>query len=97
MKTTLNVILLILAAILPAASFGGLVGILPPAAFVGSGVALFAFAFVGLMLIGLNDTGGSRRPVIVHRPQSAAPFPLIANPARRHSSYGIRRHTCTVA
>ena len=30
MKTTLNVILLILAAILPAASFGGLVGILPP-------------------------------------------------------------------
>jgi hypothetical protein len=47
MKTTLNVLLLVLAAILPATTFAGLVGILPPAAFAASEVTLFVFAFVG--------------------------------------------------
>jgi hypothetical protein len=97
MKTTLNVILLILAAILPTATFAGLVGILPPTVFVGSEAALFAFASVGLMLIGLSDTGGVRRPVLVHCPPMTARIPLIASPSRRRSSYGIRRHACPVA
>jgi hypothetical protein len=97
MKTTLNVLLLVLAAILPAATFAGLVGILPPVAFVASEVTLFVFAFVGLMLIGLNDHGYGRRPVIVRRSLPAVRPCLIASPAPRRSSYGLRSRECPVA
>lgn len=97
MKTTLSVLLLLLAIAFPVTAFAALVGLVPPTVFVDSEIAIFAFAFVGLMLIATDDHGYACRPVIVRRsPVAACPSP-VANPVRRRSSYGIRRRECQVA
>jgi hypothetical protein len=92
MKTTLSFAMLILSIALPAAAFGGLVGILPASALVG---ALSLFATAGLMLIALNDDGHGRRLIIVRRPPGTACAAAV--PARFGRSYGIRRRRCPVA
>jgi len=97
MKTTLNFLLLALAIAVPATAFAGLVGILPPAAFVGAEAALFAFTFVGLMTIVLNDGGKARRPVTVHDSIPAICPSLTARAATRRPSYGLRRRERVVA
>jgi len=93
MKTTLNLLLLALAILLPAVSFAGLVGILPPTVFVGTEAALFAFTFVGLLLVAVNDDGKGCRPVIVHRTPAARPT-VVARPVRYSPVAGLRRREC---
>jgi hypothetical protein len=88
--------MLVLAVAFPIAAFAALVGILPLATFFFSETAVYGFAVVGLMAIGLSD-GDPRRPVIVRA--STAPFcpPSVASPARRSHAYGIRRRECVAA
>jgi len=92
MKNALRYTLLVLSVALPAAAFGGLVGVLPPSAFVFSEAALFLFALAGVVLIGLDDHGRGRRPLVLRRaPPAVAPCPVSVGAFRRRSSYGIRR------
>jgi hypothetical protein len=56
-KTTLKILMLVLGAGSAAAAFAGLIGIVPPSAFLSSEVAFFLYAAVGMTLIGLNDCG----------------------------------------
>jgi hypothetical protein len=97
MKNTLTRLLLAIAIILPAVAFGGLVGLFPPAVFAGAEIALFAFAFISLTLIGLGDTGGARRPLIVRRSQKTPVSALNVSLARRRCSYGLRHEVCAAA
>ena len=94
MKTSITVTASTLALAFPAAIFGGLLGILPASAIVG---ALFVYATVGLLLIALTDNGLARRPFIVHRTPAAACPAAAFEPARKRSSYGIRRQHCPAA
>jgi hypothetical protein len=96
MKNALKYTMLVLAVAFPLAAFASLVGILPLATFFFSETAIYGFAVVGLLAIGLSD-GGHRRPIIVRG--SAAPMcpPRAANPARRRNAYGIRRRKCVTA
>ena len=90
MKTTLKILFLLIGAGCTAAAFAGLVGIVNPAVFQGSVIALSAFATIGMLLIGGNDH--ARRPLVT---ASTPPFPAraLAAPAgtRRSHAYGIRR------
>ena len=88
--------MLVLAIALPATSFGGLVGILPASAFIGSEITLFLFATAGLMFIGLNDDGLGRRPIVLHRAPVAISLAAPVGPARPRISYGLRRRPCSV-
>ncbi len=94
MKTSLTVTASTLAIAFPAAIFGWLLGILPSSALIG---ALFVYATAGLMLVALSDNGLARRPFIVHRTPAAACPAAGFEPARKRSSYGIRRQHCPAA
>jgi hypothetical protein len=95
MKTTLNLLLLVLAIALPVVTLAGLVGLLPVTAFLGIEAAFFAFSFVGMMLIALNDDGRRRRPVIVRQSSPATLRTVIGKQAAYRTSYGLRRNVCT--
>ncbi len=90
MKTTLTYILLAIGAGCSAAAFAGLVGLVSPAVFEGSAIALSIFAAIGMLLVGANDH--TRRPLVTG---STPPFPVpaCAVPAatRRSRAYGVRR------
>jgi hypothetical protein len=93
MKNSLSITASALTIAIPATIFGGLVGIIPAAAFIGA-VSLYATA--GLLLVVLGDDGLARRP-IVHRTPAPVCTPATFGPARLRTSYGIRRQKCTVA
>ena len=57
MKSTLTILMLVLSAGYPLAAFAGLVGILPPSAFLTSEVVFFVYSLAGLVSIALNDSG----------------------------------------
>jgi hypothetical protein len=97
MKTTLNLLLLVLAIALPLVTFAGLVELLPLTAFVASEATFCAFSFVGLMLVALNDDGKGRRPLIV-RPSILPAQPATTGAQTAYGpSYGLRRRVCTIA
>jgi hypothetical protein len=96
MKNALKYTMLVLAVTFPVAAFAALVGILPLATFFFSETAIYGFAIVGLMAIGLGD-GGSRRPIVVHATVAPMCPPKPAGPARRNHAYGIRRRECVAA
>jgi hypothetical protein len=58
MKTPLKILMLVLVAGSACAAFAGLIGIVPPSAFLSSEVAFFLYSAAGMTLIGLNDNGG---------------------------------------
>jgi hypothetical protein len=57
MKSTLYILMLVLAAGSAAAAFAGLFGLVPPSAFFSSEVAFCLYGAAGMCLIGLNDCG----------------------------------------
>lgn len=90
MKNALKYTMLVLAVAFPIAAFAALVGILPLATFFFSETAVFGFAIIGLMAIGLSDNG-RRQPICVHATVAPAGQSTPPIPTRRSSAYGIHR------
>ena len=57
MKSILTILMLVLSAGYTLAAFAGLVGILPPSAFLTSEVVFFVYSLASLVSIALNDSG----------------------------------------
>ena len=96
MKNALKYTMLVLAVAFPIAAFAALIGILPLATFFFSETAIYGFAVVGLMAIGLSD-GSPRRPIVVHAVLAPVCQANVASPASRSRAYGIRRRECVAA
>jgi hypothetical protein len=94
MKTSLRFTLSALTIAFPVTVFGGLVGIIPAAAFVG---AVFLYAAAGLTLVALNDSGLAHRPFIVHRAHGPVRTVAAFREGRSRSSYEICDQHCPVA
>jgi hypothetical protein len=95
MKTTLKILMLLLAASFPCVAFAGLLGIAPPAAFYSGEIVFSLFAIAGLALIGLNDY--SRRPIPVHTAATKAAPVVTVGSSRRDRACAVHPWECASA
>lgn len=95
MKTTLKILMLLLAASYPCVAFAGLVGLASPTVFFSGEVVFSLFAIAGLALIGLNDY--SRRPLPVHTAATKVAPVMAAGSSRRDAACAVRPLGCVSA
>jgi hypothetical protein len=70
MKTSIQILMLVLSAGCAFAAFAGLTGLAPSSAFLTSDVAMMLYSVVGALLIGFSDCCEHRSIVV----RSARPF-----------------------